>query len=155
MAVCVFNVCEEQWLKTKQTWDKAHIWHELSNMTRYIQRSWELSCSLSVNHTAYWVRLRGIRWHLVMTKRVLSCHLQLSPLSLWVVFPFCHHLSAPCYRIQLPSKVSHFQPPQIKPTLSLHLPSVALSSSIPLSVLSRSIPYAILRCFLWLHFIWR
>lgn len=64
-------------------------------MTRYIQRSWELSCSLSVNHTAYWVRLRAIRWHLVMTKRVLSCHLQLSPLSLWAVFPFCHHLSAP------------------------------------------------------------
>lgn len=109
-------------------------------MTRYIQRSWELSRSLSVNHTAYWVRLRGIRWHLVMTKRVLSCHLQLSPLSLWAVFPFCHHLSAPCYRIQVPSKVSFstptdqtyfVSPSSLRGPLFLH-PSLSAPSFRPL-----------------------
>lgn len=121
---------------------------------------WDLACRLCVIHTARWIGLRGMRWHLVMTERVLSCHLQLS-LPLYRLFFFCHicHHHATGYAFIRSLSISTSQ---FRLTLLLHLHLPWFSLSLTLSLHPSPIPahffclsrYALVFLILWLHLIW-
>lgn len=91
-----------------------------------------------------------------MTKRVLSCRLQLSP-PLYRLRCFCHICQRHTTRMQWPSGVSHFHPPHPAESNPLRL-SVVLgwvcSFSIPLLVAHSlaHVRYATLGCFFVITF---
>lgn len=114
-------------------WLESTIQHNLQiKFKQQWDQPWDFPCRLYVIHTAHWIGLRGIRWHLVMTERALSCHLQLS-LPLYRLFFFCHichhHATGYTFIRSLLISTSQFR---LTLLLHLHLPWFSLSFTLSL-----------------------